>query len=53
MEAKGLTRLFLDNGDNAELSLNGSGSEVNHRDPTGNLAILLVMLEKMYLLWKL
>ncbi len=47
MEAKGLTRLFLDNGDNAEPSLNGSGNDVNYRDPTGNLAVLHVMLEKM------
>ena len=47
LEAKGLTRLFLDDGETAEKALYGKGSDVNHKDPTGSLAVLHVMLEKM------
>ena len=47
LETKGLPRLFLDDGEIAEKALYGKGSDVNHKDPTGSLAVLHVMLEKM------
>ena len=47
LEDKGLIRLFLDDGEVNEKTLYGKGSNVNHMDPTGSLAVLHVMIEKM------
>ena len=49
MEEAGLTRLFLDAMDPrvSENALSGNGTSVEWHDPTGNLAVLHVMLEKM------
>jgi len=47
LEAKGLTRLFLDDEEVSEKALYGKGGNVNHMDPTGSLAVLHVMIEKM------
>jgi RNA polymerase sigma factor (sigma-70 family) len=49
MEDMGLTRLFLDAADprTNESVLCGGGTDVEWHDPTGNLAVLHVMLEKM------
>ena len=47
MEAMGLTRLFLDDAEVTEKELYGKGSDVQFQDPTGNLAVLHVMLQKM------
>lgn len=48
LEDKGLTRIFLDaEPENGEGALYGNGTSVEYHDPTGNLAVLHVMLEKM------
>ena len=47
MEAMGLTRLFLDDAEVTEKELYGKGRDVQFQDPTGNLAVLHVMLQKM------
>ena len=47
MEEKGLTRIYLDDLETCESVAESSGIAVNHKDPTGNLAVLHVMLEKM------
>ena len=48
MEAMGLTRLFLDDAEVTEKELYGKGSDVQFQDPTGNLAVLHVMLQKLH-----
>lgn len=48
MEDNGLTRVFLDaETDNGESALYGNGTSIEYHDPTGNIAVLHVMLEKM------
>jgi len=46
-EEDGLTRVFLNDADAEEKAYSGRGGEVRWKDPTGNLAVLHVMLEKM------
>jgi RNA polymerase sigma factor (sigma-70 family) len=47
MEEDGLTRVFLSDGNAEEKMYVGRGCEVQWKDPTGNLAVLHLMLEKM------
>ena len=47
MEEGGLTRVFLNDADAEEKTYSGRGGEVQWKDPTGNLAVLHVMLEKI------
>ena len=46
-EEDGLTRVFLNDADAEEKAYSGRGGEVRWKDPTGNLAVLPVMLRKM------
>lgn len=47
MEASGLTRLFLDDPNVTESNLYPRGVDVQWKDPTGDLAVLHIMLEKL------
>ena len=47
MKEDGLTRVFLSDPNAQEKTYSGQRGEVQWRDPTGNLAVLHVMLEKM------
>lgn len=47
MEEDGLTHVFLNDRNVEETMYGGRGGEVQWKDPTGNLAVLHVMLEKM------
>ncbi len=47
MEAAGLTRLFLNDPDVTESTLYPRGVDVQWKDPTGDLAVLHIMLEKL------
>lgn len=48
LEADGITLLYLGDKGSTEQALYGRGSDVHYQDPTGNLAVLHVMLEKMH-----
>ena len=48
MEEDGLTRVFLSDGNAEETMYVGRGGEVQWKDPTGNLTVLHIMLEKMH-----